>query len=138
MTAATRQPTQPSPAGRGVALLVLALLAGILGMHALGPAPAAAGSPAHHASAAAHAAPAASADAPTADCPDSGDGSGHLSHADATCAAAGVVSAYAPPALTEALSGLPAAASAVAADAPGSAVRGRAPPDLAELQLLRI
>ncbi|MFW6692813.1 DUF6153 family protein [Streptomyces sp. MAR4 CNX-425] len=64
-------------------------------------------------------------------------GAGHPAHADRTCAAAGVASAYAPPALAGAAGGAPAVERAPTA-APASAVRGRAPPDLSELQLLRI
>ncbi|AZM50799.1 hypothetical protein DMB38_15835 [Streptomyces sp. WAC 06738] len=182
------------PAGRLFVLLVLAVLAGVLGMHALGPggAPAAerptAMAPGHGgtearaamvaqtplpvsgapqasaghvpagqapaafvpaaqtpASPASHAPPA--PHAPVAETPvatPAGDacshtdgGSGHLSHADRTCAAAGTASAYAPPALADALPGAPAAAPAPIAG-PAAGVPDRAPPDLAELQLLRI
>lgn len=131
--------TYCSPSGRGSVLLVLLVLAGILGMHALGPAPAVAPTAqGHHAAAGAHGTAAgASAAVRAGDCSHSEDGTGHLSHADATCAAAGVAAAYAPPALTEALAGL-APSSATAPGAPASVARDRAPPDLAELQLLRI
>lgn len=197
------------PAGRQFVLLVLAVLAGVLGMHALGPGgmpaaerpaaiemshdatgarapePAAAvqapavqapvampapeempSQPSAHTSVAAHApaaaqapmarpAPAASVlpvsappvSAPPVSAPalaQAGDacahtdgGPGHLAHADRTCAAAGIASAYAPPALDAALSGAPDAGRGPAA-APASTVWGRAPPDLSELQLLRI
>ncbi|MFK0255108.1 DUF6153 family protein [Streptomyces sp. NPDC090445] len=143
------QPTSRRPAGRGFALLVLVLLAGVLGMHALSPSPAAArpaaaaqAAHAGHATAAVHAAAApVSASAPAVDrdrvCSHTDGGSGHLGHADATCAAAGIGSAYAPPALTAALAGAgpePVHPGAV----PASAATDRAPPDLAELQLLRI
>lgn len=66
-------------------------------------------------------------------------GCGHLDHADGACSAAGIGGAYVPP-------DLPPAGFAVGEDAavptagpagPG-AVACRAPPDLAELQLLRI
>jgi hypothetical protein len=125
------------PAGRGFVLLVLVVLAGVLGMHALSPSPL----PTHragadHARAGRAAAQVAAPDEDRA-CSHTAGGSGHLNHADATCVAAGIGSAYAPPAL--------AAAVADAATAPGPAdaelratVSGRAPPDLAELQLLRI
>ncbi|AXE25015.1 hypothetical protein C0216_17565 [Streptomyces globosus] len=139
----TGQPLGPRPAGRAFVLLVLLVLAGVLGMHALPPNPAAAGP---------HTAAAQTADRhgghtpatvpaepgpASADCSHSADGSHHLAHADATCAAAGTASAYAPPALTAALTGAgaPPPLSGAAADV-GTA--GRAPPDLAELQLLRI
>ncbi|WP_408055080.1 DUF6153 family protein [Streptomyces mutabilis] len=77
--------------------------------------------------------------APYADraCGHTDGGTGHVDHADGTCAAPGTASAYTPPALTGTASDAPAAAApAVAAvRAPGD-VRG--PPDLSELQLLRI
>ncbi|MFE2045837.1 DUF6153 family protein [Streptomyces sp. NPDC059477] len=64
-------------------------------------------------------------------------GSGHARHADVTCAASGVSTSYATPALASALE--PAASPLVP---PGRAAAatdsGRAPPDLAQLQLLRI
>ncbi len=136
-------------------MLVLAVLAGILGMHALGPAPARAVAPTqpHHATAADHNRAAADHGRSTADharataeragagedCahPDDHGGSGHSPHADAACAAAGIATAYAPPALAESTAGLPAASPAHTAD-PAAATAARAPPDLAELQLLRI
>ncbi|MFE5490840.1 DUF6153 family protein [Streptomyces virginiae] len=135
----TCRPTNRRPSARGAVLpvLVLAVLAGILGMHALGPAPARAAVPsaAHHASAVDHGAAAAGRSG--GDCSHPDGGSGHSEHADATCAAAGIASPYTPPALAEALVGGPAAAPSDAAEPP--AVAGaRAPPDLAELQLLRI
>ncbi|MEV6676529.1 DUF6153 family protein [Streptomyces erythrochromogenes] len=136
--------TNRRPSARGAALLVLvlAVLTGILGMHALGPAPAAAPASAavsaggaHHATAGDHGAPA--AEQAGGDCSHSAGGSGHAQHADATCAAAGVASAYAPPALAEALAGRSGVSSWDAAE-PVAAAGARAPPDLAELQLLRI
>ncbi|MFJ2823184.1 DUF6153 family protein [Streptomyces toxytricini] len=139
----TGQPLGPRPAGRAFVLLVLLVLAGVLGMHALPPNPAAA---APHTAAAQTAdrhgghtpatGPAEPAPA-SADCSHSADGSGHLAHADATCAAAGTASAYAPPALTAALTGASAPPPPSGA-APDDGTAGRAPPDLAELQLLRI
>ncbi len=143
------QPTSRRPAGRGFVLLVLAVLAGVLGMHALSPGPAPAAS--HHAearhgtgmgggmgaglgTAAEHAA---TVSDPDGSCSHPDGGSGHLEHADATCAAAGIVSAYAPPALTAAL-GDATVVPPPAGTAPRSALSSRAPPDLAELQLLRI
>ncbi|WP_328727521.1 DUF6153 family protein [Streptomyces sp. NBC_00259] len=69
-------------------------------------------------------------------CAHAAGGAGHLDHADATCAAAGTGSAYTPPALVSAVLDAPPASSTAAAarDSPD----GRAPPDLSELQLLRI
>ncbi|WP_031146777.1 DUF6153 family protein [Streptomyces erythrochromogenes] len=141
----TRHSTNRRPSARGAALLVLvlAVLTGILGMHALGPAPAPAPLPAsaavsagaHHAAAGDHGA--AAVEQAGGDCSHSAGGSGHAEHADATCAAAGVASAYSPPALAEALVGLPGVSSRDAAE-PVAAAGARAPPDLAELQLLRI
>ncbi|MEV8311934.1 DUF6153 family protein [Streptomyces flavidovirens] len=60
-----------------------------------------------------------------------------LDHADATCAAAGVGAPYAPPALGAALDAGPVSV-AVPGSAAGTFESGRAPPDLAELQLLRM
>ncbi len=120
------------PAGPPLfALLVLTVLAGILGMHALTPN----GAPApEHAMTMAHT-PA--TEQASAACSHTDGASGHLAHADGTCAAAGIASAYAPPALADALPDAQAAAGAPIA-APTSAVQSRAPPDLSELQLLRI
>ncbi|GHF58345.1 hypothetical protein GCM10018787_03210 [Streptomyces thermodiastaticus] len=132
------------------ALLVLAVLTGLLGMHALSPG----GMPAvgehaamtvmagHHRAvppenghrAAPVHRPGDSCRQPTA--PDSGGPS--MRHDGGTCTAAGVATGYAPPALP-----------AGPADQEGHALAprtapqprhsdGRAPPDLAELQLLRI
>ncbi|GGS34726.1 hypothetical protein Snoj_00620 [Streptomyces nojiriensis] len=70
-------------------------------------------------------------------CSHSAGGTEHLDHADGTCAAAGVGSAYAPPPLAAALDAPP-APSALPGSAEAGAWSGRAPPDLAELQLLRI
>lgn len=123
------------PAGRLFVLLVMAVLTGVLGMHALGPAGAPTGrSDAGHAMVMSMA-----ADTPhaSAGCSHMDGSSSHLDHADGTCAAAGIGSAYAPPALTSALMDVP-SASAPAASSAVPAESGRAPPDLSELQLLRI
>ncbi|MFD7409353.1 DUF6153 family protein [Streptomyces sp. NPDC059866] len=128
MTSSTRS---SRPAGPLFALLVLTVLAGILGMHALAPN----GAPApEHAMTMAHSH---ATEQASGVCSHTDGGSGHLAHADGTCAAAGLGSAYAPPALASALPDTPAAA-AVPIAAPSSVVHGRAPPDLSELQLLRI
>ncbi|MFF3850574.1 DUF6153 family protein [Streptomyces sp. NPDC002328] len=128
---------QPSrrPAGRGFVLLVLAVLAGVLAMHGLGPGPAPAPVAASgHARAMVHddAGPQIAAD-----CSHTDGGMGHAEHADAMCAAAGVGAAYAPPALAAAVDTGPASV-ALPGCAAGTPESGRAPPDLAELQLLRI
>ncbi|MFC9549163.1 DUF6153 family protein [Streptomyces sp. NPDC056956] len=133
MTGSTRSGRRP--AGRLFALLVLAVLAGVLGMHGLAPGGVLAAQPG-----AGHETVMAAADsAPHADggCAPTDGGSGPLDHADGTCAAAGIGSAYTPPALAGAVLDVPAAPSPAAA-ATGSPQVGRAPPDLSELQLLRI
>ncbi|MFD8252951.1 DUF6153 family protein [Streptomyces werraensis] len=133
MTASTRCSSRP--AGRLLTLLVLAVLAGVLGMHGLAPG----GVPAAQ-TAAGHKMVMASADGvPYADggCAHTDGGSGHLDHADGTCAAAGTASAYTPPALTGTVLHAPATPFPTTA-AIGSPHDGRAPPDLSELQLLRI
>ncbi|MER8225862.1 DUF6153 family protein [Streptomyces sp. NPDC094143] len=130
MTRSTRSDSRP--AGR---LFVLAVLAGVLGMHGLAPGTAAAVQ-----AGAGHEMVMAAADGvPHADggCSHTDGGSGHLDHADATCAASGTGSAYTPPALASAVMDVP-ASSAVITAARGFVADGRAPPDLSELQLLRI
>ncbi|MBK3560476.1 hypothetical protein JHN55_28900 [Streptomyces sp. MBT56] len=122
------------PAGRLFALLVLAVLIGVLGMHALPPGGAPAPAPGHD-MAVAHI-PA--SEQVSGACSHTEGGSRHLAHADSACAAAGVGSAYVPPALAGALPDAPAAASVLLSTVPASAAQGRAPPDLSELQLLRI
>lgn len=137
MSCAVQSPSR-RPAGRGFVLLVLAVLAGLLAMHGLGPGPA----PAKAAAASAgHGAVMVHEDAvqPAGDCAHAVGGAGHAQHADATCAAAGIGAPYAPPALLACAPGVPPSAAQVlfpsVSGAPGG---GRAPPDLAELQLLRI
>lgn len=116
-------------------LLVLAVLAGVLGMHGLAPGVMpAAQTGAHHemVTSAADSAP-----HTVRACAHTDGGPSHLHHADGTCAAAGTGSAYTPPALAGApLDTRPAAVPAAAAM--GTPRDGRAPPDLSELQLLRI
>ncbi|MEV8566365.1 DUF6153 family protein [Streptomyces sp. NPDC051322] len=133
------------PAGRAWAVLVLAVLAGLLAMHALAPggatpmnrpagmAATVAGGPA------VHAAPAMHRIGHRGHATSTGSGGGmRMHHADSTCAAGGISTAYAPPALAPAVS-TPASASVVWPGTPGTeAVDGRAPPDLAQLQLLQI
>ncbi|MEU2283815.1 DUF6153 family protein [Streptomyces sp. NPDC013178] len=127
------QDPEAPPVRRWRVLLVLGLLAGLLGMHALAP-----GGSVHE-----HAAPRHMAAAEVSahdDCAgDGGDcGGRHLHHADATCAAAAVSNAPVLPALVPDPVAAPVRADAAcssAAEAPDSA---RAPPSLAELQLLRI
>ncbi|MFE9770533.1 DUF6153 family protein [Streptomyces sp. NPDC005931] len=125
-----RSPVRWSPR----ALCVLALLAGLLGMHGLVPGAAAPGHthPAHHARAEALAA------AGPGVCHDDGHGGGHLQHADPTCAAAAVSGPPVLPAPLAAPSVLPADQDALRAYPSGEPDGARAPPSLAELQLLRI
>nr|WP_129260381.1 DUF6153 family protein [Streptomyces sp. M3] len=132
MTSSTHHPSH-RPAGRWLVLLVMTVLAGVLGMHALAPG----GVPAEHAEARHDM-------VRTVEAPHSGDGwshahhePGHLNHADGTCSATGVGSPYAPPALTAAVVDAPSAPS-FSESAPASAQASRAPPDLSQLQLLRI
>ncbi|WP_413755221.1 DUF6153 family protein [Streptomyces sp. MMBL 11-3] len=124
------------PAGRLLTLLVMTVLAGVLGMHGLGPhgAMPPASSQAAHPMALTHADPVPEAGAP---CAHLNGGTGHLAHADAACAATGTSSPYMPLALCATLSDAPVCAMH-AAGAPGTVTSGRAPPDLSELQLLRI
>ncbi|MFD4210470.1 DUF6153 family protein [Micromonospora tulbaghiae] len=123
------------PAGRLFVLLVMAVLTGLLGMHALGPA----GAPSPRMDAGHDMEMATTTGTPHANagCSHTDGGTDHLDHADGTCAAAGIGSAYAPPALTSALMDAP-ATSVPATSVAGPAESGRAPPDLSELQLLRI
>lgn len=145
-------------------VLVLAVLLGVLGMHGLASPSASAepgGMTAGHHSAAAHA----DAYAPhhgsahhqehlnrdhdghhrdrhhrDGDCAQPcGDGlnGGHLDHADSTCAAGGVSGSYSPPALLDNGVTVPRPIAAPGRSVPGG-MAVRAPPDLAELQLLRI
>ncbi|MEU6388096.1 DUF6153 family protein [Streptomyces sp. NPDC046939] len=138
MSRALQSPSH-RPAGRGVVLLVLAVLAGVLAMHGLAPGPTpmrAAQAGGGHGAAMPHERAAQAAAGPCAHGAD-GSGSGHAHHADATCAAAGVVGPYAPPPPAS-TPGLPPVVPVLSAGAAGTPASGRAPPDLAELQLLRI
>ncbi|MFE3826526.1 DUF6153 family protein [Streptomyces sp. NPDC059092] len=126
--------------GRVLLSLVLAVTAGLLAMHGLGPVPALG---AHTAPPSASASVSASTHATAADAPvcapPTHDGGGHMDHADTTCAAAGTSTG---PALwAPALPGPPAGTQAlerVSRQGPGATPGDRAPPSLSELQLLRI
>ncbi|MCP9956450.1 DUF6153 family protein [Streptomyces sudanensis] len=125
-------------AGRPFVLLVAVVLAGLLGMHALGPDGARVTPAPGHDRAAAEATAAPGHDRAAAEGCSHTDGTpDHSDHADGTCAAAGTASAYAPPApardLTEEFR-----SSVPVAPATAPAGSDRAPPDLSELQLLRI
>ncbi|MBD0838736.1 hypothetical protein ICC28_08495 [Streptomyces sp. TRM68416] len=149
VTAPAQLRRAPSPLGWWRALLVLGLLAGLFGMHALAPGNAVAAG-GHHSAASAHtAAPMAHADgsghgdhgAPAAHdeyvChSDTGTG-GHTQHADATCVSGAVGAGPVLPALVADPVG-PVSRAERGLAARGASGEGRAPPTLAELQLLRI
>ncbi|GGY99253.1 hypothetical protein GCM10010300_48960 [Streptomyces olivaceoviridis] len=130
-----RAPRPPQRRHRG--LLVLALLAGLLGMHALAPGGGMAHAGVSGPARAAHGAVAVSA---PDDCPDAaGHCGGHrLHHADPSCASGALdggpqLPVPAPdPAAVVAPAACPRPGPATAPDG------ARAPPDLTELQLLRI
>ncbi|MEU6353662.1 DUF6153 family protein [Streptomyces sp. NPDC047072] len=113
------------------ALCVLGLLVGLLGMHALAPV---GGLSSHHETSARVAVAAVSADQ---DCHDD-CGSGHMRHADVTCASASVGGAPALPALGSDPSAAVVRPDALCAQTAAGQDGARAPPSLAELQLLRI
>ncbi len=115
------------PGGRFLVLLVMVVLGGVLGMHGLAPG----GVPEGHSMAMAQPAVGEHVDA---GCSHTSD---HLDHADGTCAAAGIGSSYAPPALSVAVLDVP-IPSALPVDSLASAESAQAPPDLSQLQLLRI
>ncbi|GGX41989.1 DUF6153 family protein [Streptomyces chryseus] len=128
---------------RAYALLVLAVLVGLLAMHGLGPVAPLMSSSAvavdHHAvtvAAASHVGGAACEDCVHVGHDEGGIG-GHAEHADATCAAGGTSGAPAVP--TPALAGVVTCPAVVLpASAATTTLGGRAPPSLSELQLLRI
>lgn len=124
---------------RGLALLALSVLAGLLAMHGLAPGGMSAGHAAMSAPSGVHMAPAGSAHEASHTCEHAtGDGAGgRMDHADATCAAAGISTPPVPPVLAP-LPGDPARATALPGWPATPAAAGRAPPDLAQLQLLRI
>ncbi|MFH9470830.1 DUF6153 family protein [Streptomyces clavifer] len=133
----TMQSSSRRPVGRGFVLLVLAVLAGVLAMHGLGPGPAPAKASAaagDHVMVTVHEEAAQQA---AGGCSHIDGGAGHAAHADGTCAAAGIGASYAPPVLAAALDATP-APMALPGSAAGTPESGRAPPDLSELQLLRI
>ncbi|MFD3324389.1 DUF6153 family protein [Streptomyces sp. NPDC058701] len=133
----TMQPSNRRPAGRGFVLLVLAVLTGVLAMHGLGPGPAPAKAPTAGRGHVMAMVQDEDAHQVAGGCSHADGGTGHADHADATCAAAGVGAAYTPPVLAAALDTGPVPVT-LPGSAPGTPESGRAPPDLAELQLLRI
>ncbi|WP_189150940.1 DUF6153 family protein [Streptomyces lacrimifluminis] len=143
MTArAQRQQRTHPPSWWTRAFVVLGLLAGVLAMHGLTPGAMSGGmtDSAHHGHRA-QASQAMSMRAGSADesvCHGSGSHGGHTKHADSTCASGAVPAGHTFPVLAPD----PAGASVLAARAdrspPRSPEGARAPPSLAELQLLRI
>ncbi|WP_406433073.1 DUF6153 family protein [Streptomyces sp. NBC_00631] len=132
----TEQPAPRPPCRRRRALLVLGLLAGLLGMHALAPG----GVMARHGGperALSHAAVMVTAYDGCSD-DDGHCGGHHAQHADATCASGAVSGGPALPALVPDPVPVTAAACAVGSRPATAPDAARAPPDLAELQLLRI
>jgi hypothetical protein len=128
MTRSEQSPARP-PLWR--ALLLLGLLVGVLGMHALAPG---GGTGGHEGGSAHRATAAAVVDTVCHD----GCGSGHLHHADATCASGAVSGGPALPALLPDPSGSPSGTADLSCRTAAAREGGRAPPSLAELQLLRI
>jgi hypothetical protein len=131
------QVPRPQPVLRLCALLVFGLFMGIVGMHCLGSMSAAAPMPTSALSVdQGHTA--VDTAAPDA-CPhDLGGCEGHAEHADATCAASAVPGPPAPPALLPALECSVDESGVRLVSVQEAVGGGRAPPSLAELQLLRI
>ena len=127
MTSSAQRTARP-PLWR--ALLLLGLLVGILGMHALAP-----GGAVHEHSDVRHM-------TAVADVRDgcSGDacGGGHVRHADQTCASGAVSGGPTLPALVPDVVAAPVRTDTVCPYAGAAPDGARAPPSLAELQLLRI
>ncbi|WP_328931662.1 MULTISPECIES: DUF6153 family protein [unclassified Streptomyces] len=136
--ARSEQPVAPHRPVRCYGLLVAALLLGLLGMHGLGPVPPAEPAPGHTMAVAA-VTMGEKASTPGACDHGTGDCGGHMAHADATCASASVGGT---PAVVPVLQPDVAAFAEVpdgrTSGAGGGPDGGRAPPSLAELQLLRI
>ncbi|MFI1505608.1 DUF6153 family protein [Streptomyces sp. NPDC020597] len=128
-----QQHLAPPPVRRWRALLVFGLLAGILAMHALAP-----GGAVHERAGAPHSS-AVSVSAPAHCAGDHGGcGGGHLHHADPTCVAASVSGAPTLGALVPDPVAVPVRTDTVCPYAGRTPDEARAPPSLAELQLLRI
>ncbi|RPF37426.1 DUF6153 family protein [Streptomyces sp. TLI_185] len=132
MTSSEQQPARP-PLRRWRALLVLGLLlVGLLGMHALAPGGLTPGD--------GHTRPMAVAETMNGDgdCIDGQCGGCLAQHADTVCASAAVSEGPRLPALTADPAAFPAAAEAAYSYVAAAPDGARAPPSLAELQLLRI
>ncbi|MEU3983303.1 DUF6153 family protein [Streptomyces sp. NPDC026672] len=130
MIRAEQSPGVPS-VGRWRGTLVLGLLLGLLGMHALAPGGGAMGAVPHPP---AHTAALSAVD----DCPDGHCGGDHLRHADATCASAAVGGGPNLPGPAPGPVGAPVPADRAGSPPATTPDGARAPPSLAELQLLRI
>ncbi|MGW3128775.1 DUF6153 family protein [Streptomyces sp. NPDC001076] len=132
----TEQPAPRPPRRRWRALLVLGLLAGLFGMHALVPGGVMGTHGGHERPGSRTAVVVTAYDGCSGD--DGHCGGDRAHHADATCASGAVSGGPALPALVP--DPVPVLAAACrAASGPATAPDGaRAPPDLAELQLLRI
>ncbi|MGW6905972.1 DUF6153 family protein [Streptomyces sp. NPDC054940] len=118
-------------------LLLLGLLAGLFGMHALGPGNAVAAASSHHGHARAMTAAHMPGTTDESVCHGGTTGGGHAQHADPTCASGAVGAGPVLPAPLPDPAG-----HAVSGDVDGRSVAaapegGRAPPSLAELQVLR-
>ncbi|MFE0330815.1 DUF6153 family protein [Streptomyces sp. NPDC058960] len=129
-------------------LLVMAVLAGVLAMHALSPsgtpsagqhvmvgAPGTAG---HRTVSASAPAPAPADDCVCPHLSSADHGGMAMDHSGGTCAAGGTAASYVPPALLPALTVPGECAAAFSGHPVARTAEGRAPPDLSELQLLRI
>ncbi|MDX3747977.1 DUF6153 family protein [Streptomyces sp. AK08-02] len=137
MTARAQRQQRPNPPlWWARAFVVLGLLAGVLAMHGLGPGGGMAES-AHHGH---HAKPMSMRSGPSDEslCHGMGSHGGHSQHADATCASGAVPAGHTFPALAPDPAGAPAPAARADRSLPRSPEGARAPPSLAELQLLRI
>ncbi|MFF5142684.1 DUF6153 family protein [Streptomyces sp. NPDC013157] len=132
----TEQPAARPPYRQWRAVLVLGLLAGLFGMHALAPGGLMGMHGGHERAVSQGTVTATAYDGCSGD--DGHCGGDHAQHADATCASGAVSGGPALPALVpDPVPVRPAACPA--ASRPATAPDGaRAPPDLAELQLLRI
>jgi hypothetical protein len=137
---------EPSPSLQprlqGTALLVLTVLVGLLGMHGLG---AASPRPSEHIHAAEHTGTPASDQAAMTGavqqcvCPDESGGTDrHGGHLDQMCASGAVAGPTVIPALAATASSTTDAPARLSATMPSEPAGGRAPPTLAQLQLLRI
>ncbi|MEU2421455.1 DUF6153 family protein [Streptomyces sp. NPDC007851] len=128
------QPAPRPPHRRWRALLVLGLLTGLLGMHALAPGGLVGGHGGHE-----RAVPAATGMVMAYDgCADDGHCGGHAHHADATCASGALSGGPALPAPAPDPVHVPVPARTALSRQATAPDDARAPPDLAELQLLRI